>query len=125
MPNHIHLIWEMLAKNGKEMPQASFMKHTSHSFLKDLKSNHPQVLPSFELKNNPSRKYQFWQRNSLAIWLYTPMVIEQKMNYIHANPVLEKWSLAKEPQDYYYSSANFYETGKNSFGFLQHYGDRV
>lgn len=25
MPNHIHLIWTMLAKNGKEIPNASFM----------------------------------------------------------------------------------------------------
>jgi len=25
MPNHIHLIWEMLEINGKEMPHASFL----------------------------------------------------------------------------------------------------
>ena len=30
MPNHIHLIWELLTMNGKEMPHASFMKYTSH-----------------------------------------------------------------------------------------------
>ena len=30
MPNHIHILWEFLELNGKEMPHASFMKYTSH-----------------------------------------------------------------------------------------------
>ena len=33
MPNHLHIVWEMLEKNGKEMPHASFNKFTSHQFL--------------------------------------------------------------------------------------------
>ena len=33
MPNHLHIIWEMLALNGKEMPNASLMKFTGHKFL--------------------------------------------------------------------------------------------
>src|SRR5687767_5718155 len=37
MPNHIHLIWEHIKWNGKEMPQASFTKATAHLILKDLK----------------------------------------------------------------------------------------
>ena len=24
MPNHVHLLWEMIEKNGKEVPHASF-----------------------------------------------------------------------------------------------------
>jgi len=39
MPNHIHLIWEMLDKNGQELPYASFMKFTAHQFRKDLLKN--------------------------------------------------------------------------------------
>ena len=26
MPNHLHMVWKLLAKNGKEMPNASFNK---------------------------------------------------------------------------------------------------
>lgn len=37
MPGHIHLIWQQLAKNGKETPQGSFLKYTAHEFLKQLK----------------------------------------------------------------------------------------
>ena len=40
MPNHIHLVWELLEKNGKEMPHALFNKKTAHEILKDLKFNH-------------------------------------------------------------------------------------
>lgn len=29
-----------------------------------------------------------------------------------------KWNLAKDYWDYYYSSARFYETGGDEFGFL-------
>lgn len=32
MPNHIHLIWNMLKDNGKESPAASFTKFTAHQF---------------------------------------------------------------------------------------------
>jgi len=31
------------------------------------------------------------------------------MNYIHYNPCVGRWNLCKEPQDYHYSSASFYE----------------
>src|SRR5690606_5396674 len=37
MPNHMHILWELLEKNGKEMPHASFNKWTSSQFLKDLR----------------------------------------------------------------------------------------
>jgi putative transposase len=37
MPNHIHLIWQQIAKNGKETPKGSFMKFTAHEFRKYVK----------------------------------------------------------------------------------------
>ncbi len=69
MPNHIHVIWEILQLNGKELPHASFMKFTSHQLLTDLKQFHAEVLPFFEV-NLKTRKYQFWQRDSLPVHLF-------------------------------------------------------
>ncbi len=63
----------------------------------------------------------FWERNSLSINVWNESFLLQKMNYIHKNPVHAKWKLAVLPQDYKYSSALFYETGKDEFGFLTHY----
>ncbi|MCY7362353.1 MAG: hypothetical protein LH629_09865 [Ignavibacteria bacterium] len=48
-------------------------------------------------------------------------MIEQKINYIHFNPVHPKWKLAEEPQQYKYSSAKFYYEDKDDFGFLENY----
>jgi putative transposase len=51
--------------------------------------------------------------------------LEQKLNYIHNNPLNARWNLAKRPEDYYWSSARFYEMGRDDFGFLTHYEDRI
>ena len=49
--------------------------------------------------------------------------IEQKLNYIHLNPMRGKWSLVNDPTEYYYSSCRFYEKGINDFEFLNDYRD--
>ncbi len=43
----------------------------------------------------------------------------QKLEYAHTNPVKGLWQLAKDDISYYYSSAKFYETGVDDFGFLK------
>lgn len=123
MPNHIHLIWEMLAKNGREMPHASLMKHTGHLFLEDLRENHPQVLPFFVVDSS-TRMHHFWQRNSLPFLLNNEKTLLQKLDYIHNNPMQKKWNLAIRPEDYQYSSAKFYIDGTDEFQFLTHWQDR-
>ena len=123
MPNHIHLIMETLAKNGNEMPHASFMKYTAHCFLKDLRQNHQQILPYFSV-DDQGRNYQFCQRNSLPIIIYKEDVLQQKLKYIHDNPIKDKWKLVAEPSDYHYSSAKFYETGIDDLDLITHYKDR-
>jgi len=124
MPNHIHLIWELLDLNGKELPHASFLKYTSHTIYHDLIKNHPQVLDTFKVESE-TRRHQFWQRDSLPVELYSPPVVYQKLDYIHQNPCRGKWMLSPSPVDYRYSSAGFYETGKDEFDFLIHIGERL
>ena len=123
MPNHVHVIWEMLEPNGKEMPHASFNKFTSHQLLADLRVCHPQVLPFFRV-NEKGRRYRFWQRDALAVLMDNQPKVSQKIDYIHNNPLQERWTLANRPEDYAWSSARFYETGVDAFGFLTHYQDR-
>ncbi len=57
--------------------------------------------------------------DSLGIEIYNRDIAQQKLNYIHFNPVSGKWQLSKNDLDYYYSSAKFYETGIDEFGFLK------
>lgn len=122
MPNHIHLIWELLSFNGKEKPNASFMKFTAHCFRKKLLQTNPSNLDLYIVNTN-SRQYNFWQRDPDAFWLYDPKTIQQKLDYLHGNPCQGKWMLADSPFQYKYSSLKYYETGIDDFGFLSHISD--
>jgi len=123
MPNHLHVVWEMKEPNGKERPYASFNKYTSHYILEDLKLNHPAVLTHFRVEEK-ERKHRIWKRDPLAILIDSKIKVEQKINYIHNNPLQEHWSLADRPEEYLWSSAEFYEKGTDRFGFLKHYAER-
>lgn len=122
MHNHIHLIWQMLQKNGRESPAASLMKYTAHQFEKHLLKQNPADLNRYRV-NWRSRKYNFRQPGPYWFLLFKEQTIIQKLNYIHHNPVQKKWKLLNDPVDYPYSSLWFYETGKNRFDFLHHYKD--
>jgi hypothetical protein len=39
----------------------------------------------------------------------------------HNNPVKYPWLLCQFPEEYKYSSASFYESGKDDYKFLTHY----
>lgn len=118
MPNHIHLIWKTNELNGKETAQGSFLKYTAHEFKKLLKNKENNALDSY-VKNAANKQYEFWQRDSLAIHLFSKEIAYQKLEYIHNNPLAEHWKLAKVPHEYKFSSANFYETGNKDFDFLK------
>ena len=47
----------------------------------------------------------------------------QKLDYIHTNPVKPYWSLCESKLDYKFSSARFYETNVDEFGFLSWLAD--
>ena len=122
MPNHIHLIWKINELNGKETSQGSFLKFTAHEFKKYLQVNNPSFLQKFAV-NASNKQYEFWQRDPMAIHLYKRDVALQKLQYIHNNPQAKHWNLCAEPVQYFYSSAKFYETGVDDFGFLKHVMD--
>ena len=117
MPNHIHVIWRTNALNGKETAQGSFLKFTAHTFKKMLSGNNAELAKYAVDAHN--KKYEFWQRDSLAVHLYSREFMQQKLNYIHLNPLAIHWSLVNNPWDYYYSSARYYEMNEKNFDFLK------
>ena len=122
MPNHIHIIWQVQGGHKRENLQRDFLKFTSQKIKYDLKDNNHELLKRFEV-NATDRHYQLWERNPLSIDIYSRKVFMEKLNYIHRNPVHEKWNLCKYPKDYKYSTAQFYQTGKDNWGFLTHIAD--
>ncbi|HWB28149.1 MAG TPA: hypothetical protein VG738_21905 [Chitinophagaceae bacterium] len=116
MPNHIHLIWQQNKPNGKETPKGSLLKYTAHVFVKHLQET-GQI--NNYVVNEPNKKHEVWQRDAMGIEIYTRKVAIQKLNYIHNNPLQDRWRLAKHTAEYYYSSARFYEFGDSDFDFLK------
>ena len=123
MPNHMHLIWRVKELNGKETPQASLLKFTAHQFKKLLVADSGfQALGPFAVIAQ-NKHFEFWQRDSLAIHLFTKSVANQKLEYMHNNPLAERWQLAATAEDYKFSSARYYATGNDDFGFLKNLND--
>ncbi|WP_276373941.1 transposase [Chryseolinea sp. H1M3-3] len=117
MPNHFHLIWQMLGNHTREKIQRDFLKYTAQQILKILIKEKSPLLERI-LVQAKDRKYQIWERNSLSVPLWSSAVIWQKVEYIHQNPV--RAQLCKYQEEYKYSSARFYYNGNRDWDFLVH-----
>ena len=62
MPNHIHLIWEQVAMNGKEFPKNSFEKFTAKTFVKNMKATNDITLKNYQVTAT-DRQYNIWLRD--------------------------------------------------------------
>jgi len=125
MPDHIHLIWQMQPLIHPQHVQRDFLKYTAQRIKHDLQKNNPRLLCQFETDANDRNyhpdSYRDWKRRALSIELRTDKVYLQKLNYVHNNPV--KANICNLPEEYKYSSALFYQTGKDDWGFLSHHRD--
>jgi putative transposase len=120
MPDHIHLIWQMQSLIHPDHVQRDFLKYTAQKIRHDLIQNNPTLLRQFRV-DKADRDYQIWQRRPLSVELRTAEVYQQKLEYIHWNPV--KAGFCNLPEQYKYSSASFYETGVDDWGFITHYNE--
>jgi REP element-mobilizing transposase RayT len=120
MPNHIHIIWQINEPDKIETVQRDFLKYTAQQIKFDLLKNHQNVLAFFK-SNAKDRAYQFWERRAYTSKLYNRKVVEEKLNYIHNNPISKKWNLCSSPELYKYSSASYYLSNINSFAFITDY----
>ncbi len=98
----------------------TFLKYTAQQIKADLQKNYPEILAQLKVKSK-DRKYQLWKRNALSIELISDKVYQQKLDYIHYNPV--KAGICNLPEQYRYSSASFYEQNKTEWEFLTHFNE--
>jgi putative transposase len=108
MDNHIHIIWQVKGVIDTAEVQKQFLEGCNKEIKKDLEQYHPNVLALFK-SSQKDRGYHFWKREAKSIELYDDVIFQQKLDYIHFNPV--KAGLCSMPEEYMYSSAEFYETG--------------
>lgn len=114
MPNHVHLIVNMpvgrsinaLLANAKR-----FLAYEIRSRLIDLGEH--DLLATLMAAVRPSdaargQTYRVFMPSSDIRECYDEAMIQQKLDYIHANPVKGKWMLAENYLDYPHSSAGYY-----------------
>jgi REP element-mobilizing transposase RayT len=117
MTNHIHMIVKV--KGGLELTGIirDFKKFTSQQLIKAIQEHPGESRKEWMLSkfrnagayNSNNNEYQFWQQNNKPIELWSVSVIQQKLDYIHMNPV--EAGFVEKPEEYLYSSArNFNES---------------
>jgi putative transposase len=111
MTNHIHMVANV-ADGELGNVLRDFKSFTSKKLVPLIANNLQEsrrdwMLKSFEFagKYNPQNEnHQFWQNGNHPVLLYSPAVIQQKIDYIHDNPV--RAGFVGSAHEFWYSSAN-------------------
>ncbi len=114
MSNHIHLICYTKEPFLLSDFVRDFKKFTSKAIIESIQSNTSESRKEWMLRlftyfakfNKNNKNYQFWQQDNHPIELQSPKWINQKLAYIHLNPVRN--GLVLKAEDYLYSSAGTY-----------------
>jgi putative transposase len=117
MSSHVHMIIGTRKDKMQDIIR-DLKKYTSKTITKAIEDNSIEsrrewMLWMFKragIKNGNNKNYQFWQQHNKPIELDNNKIIEQKLDYLHNNPVEE--GIVYEAHDYKYSSAIDYAGGK-------------
>ncbi|MFD2161501.1 transposase [Paradesertivirga mongoliensis] len=116
MSNHVHLIAS--AKGGFELAALirDLKKFTSRMIIESIGSNGQESRKEWMIwmfkragaANSNNKVYQFWQQDNHPIELSTNEMMDQRLNYLHENPV--RAGIVNFASHYKYSSAvDYYE----------------
>jgi len=106
MPSHIHLLLYMPEGESLSDFMRDFKKFTSFAFYKQISEYDKSGLLKTLQKNAPTGKWKLWMDRFDSQIITSEKFYEQKINYIHNNPV--KAGLVKEITDWKFSSARNY-----------------
>ncbi|MEQ8928125.1 MAG: transposase [Fulvivirga sp.] len=127
MTNHVHLIISSEDGFKQEDILRDLKKHTSKKLIKLIKDNPQESRKNWMLwlfssagkRNSNNKDFQFWQQDNHPIELNSNEMMDQKLTYIHNNPV--EAGIVDEAENYLYSSARDYSgrTGMIKISFIQ------
>ena len=114
MTSHMHLIFRSAGGQKPEMLIGDFKRFTSKSIVKAIIENPQESRKEFLLeqfrkagkRSSNVNKYQFWRHDNHPVELWGNKAIDEKIDYIHQNPV--EAGLVFRAEDYMYSSASDY-----------------
>lgn len=121
MSNHVHLIIGSCDMRLEDIMR-DLKKFSSKTILRSIIDNQQESRKEWMLdlfakggsENSNNKYYQFWQQHNHPVVLNNTDIFEQKLNYIHENPVI--YGFVENAIDYPYSSARDYAGEK---GFIK------
>ncbi len=130
LPNHLHVLLYItnegfslnkLVGEGKRFMAYDIVnnlkKTGKESLLMKLREG---VQPKERIKG---KNHQVFRLSFAARKCYSEKMVEQKLDYIHHNPVSGKWLLVDDFAHYEHSSAGYYELSIESKVNIMHYKD--
>ena len=87
MPNHVHVTLNLLNEEKEETFQRDFLKFTSQQLIKKLIQENNQAELDKYKSSQKDRIYHIWERRAKWIEIDNLAILEQKIEFIHNNPV--------------------------------------
>ncbi len=111
MSSHIHLIISSSGNNKLQDIIRDFKKFTASEIINTIQnkmeeSRRDWLISMFKeagKRNSNNTLFQFWQQHNHPVELSTNLMIEQRLDYIHNNPV--EAGIVSSAEHYLYSSA--------------------
>lgn len=118
MSNHVHLVVSAKNNDTSEILR-DFKKFTSKEIIKAIAVNPVESRRDWMLEifkaagdsNSRNSFYQFWRQDNHPKELFSANFTQQKLDYIHNNPV--EAGIVEKAEEYVYSSAKDYYEGRN------------
>lgn len=127
MPNHLHCLLyptnqnknlDYLVSNGKRFMAYDIIQRLQAMNKINILSQLAQGVQANERKKG--KKHQIFRLSYDGRLCFSEEMLEQKLRYIHHNPVKGKWHLVEDYSDYEHSSAAYYEKGQKNV-WVTHY----
>ncbi len=113
MTNHLHLVCQTIEPFKLSDFVRDFKQHTAKSVLNciwnEKESRRSWILAALREAgkyDNRITNYKFWQEGCHPIQLHNNEMIDQRINYVHENPV--RAMIVEKAEDYLFSSARNY-----------------
>ncbi|MBT3801086.1 MAG: transposase [Bacteroidetes bacterium] len=116
MTSHAHMIIasnkDLLENIMRDMKRhtSTTLRHAIENSFESRKTWIMEIMMAHGTLNKHNKDFQFWQQHNHPILLDTNHIMQQKLDYIHMNPV--EAGFVDEPEHYLYSSARDYSGKK-------------
>jgi REP element-mobilizing transposase RayT len=123
MPNHIHLLLKVV-ETSPNVPLLiqNAKRFLAYQLVELLAQDEEKELLQFFADNarrKSGAKHKLFQDRYDSLLIDTPKFFLEKLNYIHKNPIVPKWNLADNIEDYKHSSASNYIFNKGYYNRIE------